>query len=212
MNPRDKKKLKKRIKYIDKSMLKGPLKTFPVEELKDRMHTLREKRKHFPHNFFWWLSKCKRKVADSYYYCKCLIFHPYNKIKVKTLPPTWVDGDCLLLHASFAIFCDVIEKEELFEHDLYDHTEQIEEMKKEDWEDKENQKENIKMLQERHEADQKYEKELRSLYNWWKVERTEREKEMSQHLNWSLDKEEKYYQEDTDNLVRLMKIRGGLWT
>jgi len=212
MNPRDKKTLKKRIKEIDKAIEKGTLKTFPIEGLKDRMHALNEKRKHFPHNIFWWVSQRRRDIADGYYYFKCFIFHPYNKVKVKTLPPTWVDRDLLLLHASFAIFCDVIEGEDLLNNMGFDHTEEIEKMKKEEWEDKQSQEENIKILQERHELDQKLEKELKYLYNWWKIVRPERQKIMSNPLKWNFDDEEKYYKEDTDHLIRLMKIRGSLWT
>jgi len=212
MNPRTFKKLKKRIKKIDKAIEKGTLKTYPMEGLKDRMHDLNEKRKHFPHNFYWWLSRCKRKIADKYYYCKCFLFHRYNVVKAKTLPPTWVDRDLLLLHSSFAVFCDVIENEKLLENIGWDHTEQIEEMKKEDWEDKQSQADNIKALQEKHEHDQKLEKELKYLYNWWKVVRPERQEEMSKPSNWDYDKDLKYYEEDTDHLIRLMKIRKTLWT
>jgi len=213
MNPRIKKMLKKRIKDIDKAIEKGTLKTFPIEGLKDRMNVLREKQKHFPHNFFWWFSQCKRKIADKYYYYKCLIFHPYNKIKINTLPPTWIDRDCTLLHACFTIFCDVVENEDLLNHKMYDHSVEIAKLKAAEWEDKEAQEKTIKQFEDRHEADQKYEKEAKYLYEWWKNLRPEREKEMDQPSNWGdLDKEEKYYQEDTDNLIRLMKIRGGLWT
>ena len=66
MDPRNKKKLKKRIKYIDKATKKGTLKTYSIEHLREYMHKQTEKRKHFPHNFFWWLSKCKRKIKDGY--------------------------------------------------------------------------------------------------------------------------------------------------
>jgi len=211
MDPRNKKILKKRIKDTDKAIKKGTLKTFPIEGLKDRMYALVEKRKHFPHNFFWWLRKCKIKIADGYYYCKCRIFHPYNVVKVKTLPPTWVDRDLLLLHASFAIFCDVVEKEDILNDKLYDHSEQIAKMKEEEWEDKEDQEKAIRQFEDRHEQDQKYEKELRYLYNWWTVARPERQKRLS-GLDYSLEKEEEAYEEDTEHLIRLIKIRGGLWT
>ena len=212
MNPRNKKQFKKRMKKIDKDIEKGTLKTYPIEGLKERMHALREKQQHFPHNFFWWLKKCKRKIGDSYYYCKCWAFHPYNKIKVKTLPPTWIDRDLLLLHSSFSIFCDVIEKEELLDHKMFDHTEQIEEWNNQEWEDKQSQEENIKMLQEMHDSDQEEEKELKYLYDWWKIVRPERQRKMSDPLNWNFDSDVKHYKEDTDHLIRLMKIRGALWT
>ena len=36
------------------------------------------------------------RIHDSWYYLKCLLFHRYNVIKVRSLPPTWVDRDELM--------------------------------------------------------------------------------------------------------------------
>jgi len=213
MNPRMRKKLLKRIKSIDKDMKKDKLKTITSENLREHMEELREKRKHFPHNLLSWARCMKRKVADSFYYYKCYFFHPYNKIKIRTLPPTWMDRDIVLLHACFTIFCSVIEKEELLERTGFDHSEEIADLEKEKWEDEEHRKETIEGLKERHKKDQGYEKELKYLYKWWKVSRPKREKKLNDPSKWfNLGLDEKAYEEDTDHLVRLMKIRGGLWT
>lgn len=47
-----------------------------------------------------------------YYYLVCRLWHRYNVLRIKTLPPTFVDRDEVLLHASFQILTDFIEKEE----------------------------------------------------------------------------------------------------
>jgi len=206
MDPRNKKIIKKRIKDL------GKAKSLPIKNLREYMDELEEKRKHFPHNFLYWLIRCKRKIGEGFYYAKCRIFHPYNVIRIKTLPPTWIDKDCTLLHACFTIFCDVVENEDLFDHKMYDHSEQIAKTKAEDWENKEDQGKFIKQLEERHNIDQEYEKEARYLYEWWKVLRPERNKKLNVWTKYSLDAEEKGYKEDTDHLIRLMKIRCGLWT
>lgn len=45
------------------------------------------------------------------YYIKCKLWHRYNILKIKTLPPTWCDRNHLLVHAMFQILSDFIEKE-----------------------------------------------------------------------------------------------------
>ena len=57
-----------------------------------------------------------RKLRDKIYYYKCKFFHPYNVIKLKSLPPTWTDKDYILEQCIETIFKDFIEKEKPFEH------------------------------------------------------------------------------------------------
>ena len=213
MDPRMKKKLLKRINKIDKDIEKKKLKTFSIEDIKKRSEEWSKKRKKFPYNFFYWLSRVKRKIGDSFYYSKCWLFHPYNKIKIKTLAPTWCDRDYVLLHASFAIFCNVIEEEELLEHTSYDHSEEIADLEKANWEDKERQRDYIKFLKEKHEEDQKLEKELKYLYRWWTVDRPKKQEDLKDSSKkYEVGALEKAYEEDTEHLIRLIKIRGTLWT
>lgn len=60
-----------------------------------------------------------REIQDWYYYQKCKWFHPYNVIKCKHLPPTWVDEDTLLLHGMFAVLERFME-EQPAEHNDYE--------------------------------------------------------------------------------------------
>lgn len=60
------------------------------------------------------------KLWRAWDYLRCRLWRRYNCLTVKTLHPTWADRDALLLHAAFAIFCDVMEKEDWFHHTSYD--------------------------------------------------------------------------------------------
>ncbi|MDO5637877.1 MAG: hypothetical protein Q4G18_11600 [Myroides sp.] len=65
---------------------------------------------------------------------------PSNILKIETLNDKWLDKDLILLHASFQILSDCIEKENLFNcHVNWDH-------------DLEHKKAKI---------------EIQNLYNWW---------------------------------------------
>jgi hypothetical protein len=58
-------------------------------------------------------------LAELKYYLACRFWRKYNTVTAKSLPPTWVDRDTLLLHAMFAILCDVAEKEDWFQQTVY---------------------------------------------------------------------------------------------
>lgn len=51
------------------------------------------------------------KLHDIWYRIKCKLWYRYNVVKVRTLPPTWVDRDTLLVHAMFQILDDFVNKE-----------------------------------------------------------------------------------------------------
>jgi len=51
-------------------------------------------------------------IHDWWYRLKCKLWHKYNRVTVKTLPPTWVDRDELLAHSMFQILKDYVEKED----------------------------------------------------------------------------------------------------
>lgn len=49
--------------------------------------------------------------SSIWYYLKCLVWNKFNIIKCKSLPPTWVDRDKLLVHTMAQILFDFVEKE-----------------------------------------------------------------------------------------------------
>lgn len=68
------------------------------------------------------MKKCCDWACETYYgiriymhhiycYVKCHTFHPYNRVKIDTLPPTYQDKDIILPHAMFQILADFIEQE-----------------------------------------------------------------------------------------------------
>lgn len=52
-----------------------------------------------------------RQLCDAWYYLKCALWHKYNRVHVKTLPPTWCDRCTLLPHAMFQILRDFVDRE-----------------------------------------------------------------------------------------------------
>lgn len=64
-------------------------------------------------------------LPELWYYIRCRLWHRYNRVTATTLPPTWQDADSLLLHISFAILVNVVEKEDILHHCAWterDHT------------------------------------------------------------------------------------------
>jgi hypothetical protein len=94
-----------------------------------------------------------------------------RKLEIKSLKKKgWYDADTVLLHASFQILKDCVEKEDLFNHS-------------------------------EHYANSAHGKMAKELYDWWEVR-----SKKNDTLN------DIQYEEDTIQLVKLMTIRGGLWT
>ncbi len=58
-----------------------------------------------------YLKNLKYNVGDFWYYLKCKLWHKFNTVTAKNLPPTWTDRDNLLIHITFQIVCDFVEKE-----------------------------------------------------------------------------------------------------
>jgi len=50
-------------------------------------------------------------IQNALYYIKCYFFKKYNRITVKTLPPTWTDRSEFLPHVMFQILDDFVKKE-----------------------------------------------------------------------------------------------------
>ena len=56
-------------------------------------------------------SRPMRKLHDIWYYIKCALWYKYNRVHVKSLPPTWQDRDDLMVHAMFQLLADFVERE-----------------------------------------------------------------------------------------------------
>lgn len=69
-------------------------------------YEIKDKIKHLP---------VFRQIDRAWYYSKCALWKKYNRIHVKSLPPTWVDRDVLLEHAMFQVLEDFILRENIDE-------------------------------------------------------------------------------------------------
>ena len=65
----------------------------------------------------WWkkfnISHLWFRIKEAHYFLICIVWYRYNNVRIKSLPVTWSDRDIILLHASFQILTDFIEKEKL---------------------------------------------------------------------------------------------------
>lgn len=59
------------------------------------------------------------------YYLACRWWRKYNTFKVDTLPPTWYDRSEGLVHVMFHVFCEVMEKEDWFNDRVYFHADTV---------------------------------------------------------------------------------------
>ncbi len=133
-------------------------------------------------------------VHNPWYSIKCRLWHRFNVVYVKTLPPTWMDRDTVLLHAAFQILTDFVEKEKPFDHF--------------DTENSPNKREWV---------------ELRALYVWWGKVRPVRidlldaidmagNKPTREDYSNASEQEDDWDREDDKMLHRLIRIRGIMWT
>lgn len=135
-------------------------------------------------------------------------------IKISSLEKGYHEIDTLMLHGNFQLLVDYIEQQDAFNFI--------------DWDSDKNSR--------------KIKKELEYLYNWWKKDRPEKLKHIDDYIDKSncgkpnklgvidfnlikkqfpkyvkalnemdkLDKE--LYKEETENLIKLIKLRAYLWT
>jgi len=54
-------------------------------------------------------------LTNAWYWLKCRLWHRYNVVVCRALPPTWHDRDYLLLYAAFQILEDFVQKEQPWE-------------------------------------------------------------------------------------------------
>lgn len=127
-------------------------------------------------------------------------FDKYNIIKIKSLTPDYYDKDTIMLHGMFQLLTDYVERElSWMEYICVNNTpkpnknnRKILGLKYLDWE--------ISLgdasLQQCASA-----KEIKELYIWWTETRNLRKDDVS-----------KNYNEDTEMMIRLAKIREYLWS
>lgn len=127
----------------------------------------------------WWLlhRPFLKKLHDIKWWIRYRTTHKFHTVKIPTLKPGWYDTDTRLLHASFALLENYVEREKPFNF--------IE------WNDSDDSREMAN--------------EIHRLYYWW--QRRKREDDLN-----SIEEEDLRYREETDNLVKLVQMRRGLWT
>lgn len=175
--------------------------------------------------FKYRILKPLRLLEDIYWWIRYRTVNKMHVIKIKTLKPGYHELEERLIHASFTLLTNFIEKEKPFEFinwdddDVYKHA--ASEMRDlYDWWKNRRPK---RMLA----IDSIPDDECPSLFEGWTEdpktkclsfgsdERAENEAKYPRYyqaLKISFDQEEKWYDEDTENLIRLAKIRGFLWT
>jgi len=147
-----------------------------------------------------------RNFNKAWYYLRCWVWHRYNRVHIKTLSPTWIDRDTVLVHAMFQVLSDFIEREKpqevlVTEGGMHD----------DEW------------------------KEIFRLYNWWKnvalkfdsmhdYDTIEHKPLTFENMNESHTEEEQQWWNEVRrreqefevellaNMKRLCELRGMLWT
>ena len=145
------------------------------------------------------------KVEDAIYFVECHVFDKAKYHKLDLRQPKdkdscwgyqhgWIDADTQLLFACFNILRTFVEVE------MDENLDPI--PIDEDNFDNESVKERNKFLQE-----------VKELYDWWLVDREVDYKKwiIDCEMN-SFENQEAFFEKETEMLIRLMKIRGGMWT
>lgn len=101
----------------------------------------------------------------------------FHVLKIGSLKPGWWDADTRILHASFALLEDYVEREKPFKIVAWNEDDRSRE----------------------------FSNEIHDLYLWWKRHKALEDTDTT-------EEEGDRYQQETENLVRLIKIREVLWT
>ena len=151
----------------------------------------------FRQDFVWFWDGQFHRISRKWYELKCW-FKPYNVLKLKHLPNTWIDEKELLIHANFAVLERFMggKPGEIINWDSDDEH-------KHAW------------------------KEINEIWDWWQKrdERIELEQQITN--NWyenrnnkefedkllmlSLDTEKMHEKQTEEMLIRLIKVRSFLW-
>ncbi len=151
-------------------------------------------KKKYPVRYFlshtldiWCARTWRRFVRDPWYWLKCRLWHRYNVVVCRSLPPTWCDRDQLMMHACFECLEYYAEKDS-------------------SWDWKATREEIVKTYTEgcgsdnfeaaNNRADEV--EELRALYHWWQ--------------GYKAHDDEDDHDLQNEKLVRLIMLRGHLWS
>jgi len=172
-----------------------------------------EKAKH-PFRYFMrrtWPRFWRCYIHEPWYWLKCHVWHRYNVLVMRDLPPTWVDRDVAILHANFQILKDFVEKEDRGSEEFPGHTQRSrEDLISDYWICKEREYWTEEQIAEsRKFAEQRADDwmEIKALYDWWEVRRR-----VGDDGDWAPGAEMNQDQEDTEKLKRLIELRGYLWS
>lgn len=163
-------------------------------------------RQQFDIDLWRWLKI--RQIQDGWYYLKCKYFHPYNVLKIKSLPPTWVDEDTLLVHSMFEVLRRFMEQKPNERHDYsWPYTSKDEcGMTFEEWE----------KYAEPHRL---FWKEISDVWEWWKdcqfvqneMDKLLSGKKTSYNYDALVQMDKELKEREDWALQTLIKHRHGLW-
>jgi hypothetical protein len=97
----------------------------------------RKTRKNHPFQWFFretlvdfWAKNWRNLVKEPWYWLKCRVWHRWNVVVCRSLPPTWNDRDQVMLHAAFQLLSDFIEREQpeqatMSAQELADHYDEV---------------------------------------------------------------------------------------
>lgn len=169
----------------------------------------------------------KSPVSNAWWWLKYRLFDRFHIVRISSLEPGYYDTDTRLFHAAFDLLVQFVEVELAWSgfmgaeirlpwwqsQKAYVRAHAVELARQYfEWAIKD---------PEVNEEQGNSAKEIRALYDWYKTERPKRReaREMWVYNKDSPDKytllanlNDQYEQEDTDNLVRLVRIRNHLWT
>lgn len=166
------------------------------------------------YKLFVWLYK----LSDFAWRVRRSIFKRYNIIKINSLDwGCYADPDVRLFHGAFDLLVDFVEGEfawsyltgsdikipwwQTHKRYLKKHAEELAD-KCFDW--------STTLADSPTQAQTAA--EVREIYNWYKYKRPNRPSTSYKRASEALRLEEEYRNEDTEYFIRLVKIRGALWT
>lgn len=139
--------------------------------------------RNIKHARWFWCRSPLRVFHDLLWWVRHRTTHRFHVLKLRSLKPGWWDIDYRLLHASFTLLEDYVEREKPF--------------KRVKWNEDDDSRE--------------YSNEIHSLYLWWKKHQVDANNRLYTGFD-SVNAEDERYKEETANLIRLMNIRRVLWT
>ena len=163
-------------------------------------------------DYFYHIWKYSR-IRDWYHKIKCRFFEKYYLLDTRLPKDSWFDTDHKMLYAMMALLLDYIEKEKPFEiinwesDDFHKHAKKEMLEIKDWWDNYENrQKEIEKALQKWSDLRTGGKEDLLSNINKPETEESQKQNDLLHEL------EDKLENEETEMMIRLIKIRKFLWT